>query len=134
MTVKIGINGFGRIGRSVLRASLEGAYDDVAIVAVNDLGDLETNCHLLNYDSVHGRMSPQAMIEGDKIVVGEHKIRFSAEPNPEAIDWNDVDIVLECTGIFTQRDKAALHLRENVKNMLLSQLLRVVLISQQSMA
>ena len=120
MTVKIGINGFGRIGRSVLRASIEGAYDDVAIVAVNDLGDLETNCHLLNYDSVHGRMSPQAIIEGDKIVVGEHKIRFSAEPNPEAIDWNDVDIVLECTGIFTQRDKAALHLRDNVKHVLVS--------------
>ena len=100
MTVKIGINGFGRIGRSVLRASIEGAYDDVAIVAVNDLGDLETNCHLLNYDSVHGRMSPQAIIEGDKIVVGEHKIRFSAEPNPAAIDWNDVDVVFECTGIL----------------------------------
>ena len=100
MTIKIGINGFGRIGRSVLRASLEAGYEDVQITAVNDLGDLDTNCHLLNYDSVHGRMTPQAVVEDGKIVAGGQTIRFSAEPNPAAIDWNDVDVVFECTGIL----------------------------------
>ena len=120
MKLKVGINGFGRIGRSVLRAAVEGQYSDIEIVAINDLGDIDTNCHLLNYDSIHGRLNPAAQIIDGQLAVGPYHIRLTAERDPSAINWDGVDVVMECTGIFTNREKAALHLREHVKHVLIS--------------
>ena len=120
MAIKVGLNGFGRIGRSVLRAAVEKGNQDIEFVAINDLGDVETNCHLLNFDSVHGRLVPQAQVEDGKLVVGGHKIRLTAERDPSQIDWQGVDVVMECTGIFTERDQAALHLRDDMKRVLIS--------------
>ena len=120
MPIKVGLNGFGRIGRSVLRAAVETQNQDIEFVAINDLGDADTNCHLLNFDSVHGRLVPQASVVDGKLVVGGQTIRLSAERDPTAIDWSDVDVVMECTGIFTQKDKAALHLRDNVRHVIIS--------------
>lgn len=120
MAIKVGLNGFGRIGRSVLRAAVETNNQDIEFVAINDLGDVETNCHLLNFDSVHGRLLPEAEVKGGKLVVGNHTIRLSAERDPTQIDWSGVDVVMECTGIFTARDKAALHLRDDMKRVIIS--------------
>ena len=120
MTIKVGLNGFGRIGRSVLRAAVESGDQNIEFVAINDLGDGVTNCHLLNFDSVHGRLVPEARLEDGKLMIGNHAIRLSAERDPAQIDWRDVDVVMECTGIFTSRDKAALHLREDMKRVLIS--------------
>ncbi|MGC6517286.1 MAG: type I glyceraldehyde-3-phosphate dehydrogenase [Candidatus Puniceispirillaceae bacterium] len=120
MSLKVGLNGFGRIGRSVLRAAVEEARQDIEFVAINDLGDVETNCHLLNFDSVHGRLRPEAHVQDGNLVVGSHNIRLSAERDPAKIDWRGVDVVMECTGLFTSRDKAALHLHDDVKKVLIS--------------
>ena len=120
MAIKVGLNGFGRIGRSVLRAAVEASNQDIEFVAINDLGDVETNCHLLNFDSIHGRLLPEATVEGGKLVVGAHSIRLSAERDPSKIDWSGVDVVMECTGIFTSREQAAMHLRENVSRVIIS--------------
>ena len=120
MTIKVGLNGFGRIGRSVLRAAVETHNQEIEFVAINDLGDAKTNCHLLNFDSVHGRLLPEAHVADGKLVAGHHKIRLSAERDPAAIDWSGVDIVMECTGLFTQKDKAALHLRDHVRHVIVS--------------
>ncbi len=120
MAVKLAINGFGRIGRNVLRAIVENDRTDVEVVAINDLGPVETNAHLLRYDSVHGRFPGTVTVKGDTIDLGRGPIRVTAERDPKALPWSDVDVALECTGIFTARDKAALHLENGSKRVLVS--------------
>src|ERR1700729_3751877 len=122
MVAKVAINGFGRIGRLVLRAILESGRKDIEVVAINDLGPVETNAHLLRYDSIHGRFPHKVKVEGDTMVVDGHKIKVSAERDPTKLPWKelDVDVALECTGIFTARDKAAAHLQAGAKRVLVS--------------
>lgn len=120
MTIKVAINGFGRIGRNVLRAIAESGRTDIEVIAINDLGPVETNAHLLHFDSVHGRF-PGSVSHGDGwIDAGRGKVRVTALRNPEDLPWADVDVALECTGIFTARDKAALHLKNGSKRVLVS--------------
>jgi len=118
--VKVAINGFGRIGRNVLRGIIESGRTDIEVVAINDLGPVETNAHLLRYDSVHGRFPATVTVDGDTIDVGRGPIRVTAIRNPEDLPWSDVDVALECTGIFTARDKAAIHLKNGSKKVLIS--------------
>jgi glyceraldehyde 3-phosphate dehydrogenase len=122
MAVKVGINGFGRIGRNVLRAIYESGRKDIDVVAVNDLGPVETNAHLMRYDSVHGRFPHEVKVDGDTISVGSEKFKVYAERDPAKLPWGElgVDIVMECTGIFTARDKAAIHLSAGAKRVLVS--------------
>ena len=120
MTVKVAINGFGRIGRNVLRGIIESGRTDIEVVAINDLGPVETNAHLLRYDSVHGRFPGEVTVSGNSIDLGRGPIMVTAERDPAALPWGDVDIALECTGIFTARDKAALHLKNGSKRVLVS--------------
>jgi len=122
MTVKVAINGFGRIGRNVLRAIVESGRKDIQVVALNDLGSVETNAHLMRYDSVHGRFPGVVKVDGDSINVGTGPIKVLAMRNPAELPWGalDVDIVMECTGIFTARDKAAIHLQGGAKRVLVS--------------
>ena len=120
MTVTVAINGFGRIGRCVARALLETGRDDVEIVAVNDLGPAETNAHLLKYDSVHGTLNEDIRVEDNTLIVGNRKIRVSAERDPSKLNWSDVDVALECTGIFTKREAAAQHLNNGSRKVLVS--------------
>ena len=101
MAVKVAINGFGRIGRNVLRAIIESGRNDIEVVAINDLGPVETNAHLLRYDSVHGRFPATVTVNGDSIDVGRGPIRVTAIRNPADLPWGDVDVVMECTGIRT---------------------------------
>src|ERR1700692_5127294 len=112
MAVKVAINGFGRIGRNVLRAIAESGRRDVEVVAINDLGPVETNAHLLRFDSVHGRFPGEVTVKGDTISVGNGAIRCTAERDPAKLPWQElgIDIALECTGIFISKDKAAAHL------------------------
>ena len=109
MTVKVAINGFGRIGRNILRAIVESGRTDIQVVAINDLGPVETNAHLLRFDSVHGRFPSEVSVDGDNIVVDGQKIRVTAIKNPAELPHRDlgVDIALECTGIFTAKEKAS---------------------------
>jgi glyceraldehyde 3-phosphate dehydrogenase len=120
MTVKVAINGFGRIGRNVLRAIIESGREDIEVVAINDLGPVETNAHLVRYDSVHGRFPGTVTVSGDTIDVGRGPIKVTAERDPKALPWKDVDIALECTGIFTDRAKAAMHLENGSKRVIVS--------------
>ena len=120
MTVKVGINGLGRIGRNVLRAIIESGRTDIEVVAINDLGPVETNAHLLRYDSVHGRFPGTVTVAGDTIDAGRGPIRVTAIRDPRELPWADVDIAMECTGIFTARDKAATHLENGSKRVLVS--------------
>jgi glyceraldehyde 3-phosphate dehydrogenase len=120
MTVKVAINGFGRIGRNVLRAIVESGRDDIEVVAINDLGPVETNAHLMRYDSVHGRFPGTVTVDGDTMDVGRGPIKVTAERDPKALPWGDVDVALECTGIFTDRAKAALHLENGSKRVIVS--------------
>jgi len=125
MTVKIAINGFGRIGRLVLRAACESARDDVEFVAINDLGSVEANAHLLRYDSVHGRFPGEVIVEGDSITIKAHgktwgPIKVTSERDPSKLAWSGVDIAAECTGIFTARDKASLLLGTGARKVLIS--------------
>ena len=122
MTVKVAINGFGRIGRNVLRAIVESGRTDIEVVAINDLGPVETNAHLLRFDSVHGRFPHLVTVEGDTIDVGRGPIRVTAVKDPATLPHGElgVDIALECTGIFTARDKAAAHLKAGAKRVLVS--------------
>ena len=122
MTVKVAINGFGRIGRNVLRAIVESGRKDIQVVAVNDLGPVETNAHLLRFDSVHGRFPHDVKVSGDTIDVGFGPIKVTAIRNPAELPHKamGVDIALECTGIFTARDKAAAHLEAGAKRVLVS--------------
>ena len=120
MTVKVGINGFGRIGRNVLRGILEAERKDIEVIAINDLGPVETNAHLLQFDSVHGRFPGTVEVVEGGIDAGSGTILVTAERDPAKLPWDDVDIALECTGIFTDRDKAALHLQNGAKRVLVS--------------
>jgi glyceraldehyde 3-phosphate dehydrogenase len=122
MSVRVAINGFGRIGRNILRAIVEAERNDIEVVAVNDLAPVETNAHLLRYDSVHGRFPADVKVEGDAIRVGNGMIRVTAIKDPTTLPWKalDVDIALECTGIFTSKDKAKAHLDAGAKRVLVS--------------
>ena len=120
MSVKVAINGFGRIGRNILRAVIEANRTDIEVVAINDLGSVETNAHLLQYDSVHGRFPAQVSHSNSHLNAGQGDIRVTALRNPADLPWGDVDVVLECTGIFTDRDKAAIHLDNGARRVLVS--------------
>jgi len=120
MTIKIAINGFGRIGRGVLRALIENGVGDVEVVAINDLSPPETIAHLLKYDSVHGRLKTRVRVDDGDLVVGTQRIRLTAIRNPADLPWQDVDVAYECTGLFTDRDKAAQHLQNGSKRVLIS--------------
>jgi glyceraldehyde 3-phosphate dehydrogenase len=122
MGVRIAINGFGRIGRNVLRSVVESGRQDVEIVAINDLGPVETNAHLLRFDSVHGRFPAEVKVEGDSIVINGKPIKVTAIRNPAELPHSalNIDIAMECTGIFTARDKAALHLDAGAKRVIVS--------------
>jgi glyceraldehyde 3-phosphate dehydrogenase len=120
MTTKVAINGFGRIGRNVLRAIIESGRTDIEVVAINDLGPVETNAHLLRYDSVHGRFPATVTVKGSTIDVGRGPMQVTAVRAPAELPWQGVDIALECTGIFTDREKAAAHLQNGSKRVLIS--------------
>src|SRR5215475_10401364 len=113
MAIKVGINGYGRIGRNILRALYEGKRNgEVQIVALNDLGDAQTNVHLTRYDTVHGKFHGEVAVDGDAMTVNGDRIRVCAERNPASLPWKDlgIDVVLECTGLLTTKEKAAAHL------------------------
>ncbi|QFU08990.1 Glyceraldehyde-3-phosphate dehydrogenase [Rhodobacteraceae bacterium THAF1] len=120
MAVKVAINGFGRIGRNVLRGIIESGRTDIEVIAINDLGPVETNAHLLRYDSVHGRFPATVTTGDDWIDVGRGKIKVTAIRDPKELPWDGVDIALECTGIFTSREKAAMHLENGSDRVLVS--------------
>ena len=122
MKVRIAINGFGRIGRNVVRAIYESGRKDIDVVAINDLGPVETNAHLLRYDSVHGRFPHEVTVKGDTIGIGSDSFKVTASKDPAQLPWKDlgIDIVLECTGIFTAKDKASAHLAAGAKRVLIS--------------
>ena len=120
MAITAAINGFGRIGRNVLRALIEEGRDDIDIVAINDLGPVETNAHLLQYDSVHGRFPAKVSVGENSIDVGRGSIQVTAERNPADLPWKDVDIVLECTGIFTSKEACQAHLENGAGKVLIS--------------
>lgn len=123
MPLKLAINGYGRIGRNILRALYESGHrKQMQIVAINDLGDVKTNAHLTRYDSVHGKFPGEVKIEGNDLVVNGDKIRVCAEKDPAKLPWGElgVDIVLECTGFFTEKSKAAAHLTAGAKKVIIS--------------
>lgn len=122
MAVRVAINGFGRIGRNVLRAIIESGRTDIEVVAINDLGPVETNAHLLRFDSVHGRFPHTVTVDGDTINVGRGPIKVTAVRDPAQLPHKElgIDIALECTGIFTSKDKAAAHLAAGAKRVLVS--------------
>jgi glyceraldehyde 3-phosphate dehydrogenase len=120
MAVKVAINGFGRIGRNVLRGIIESGRTDIEVVAINDLGPVETNAHLLRYDSVHGRFPAEVKVAGNTIDVGRGPIEVTAIRNPADLPWAHVDVVLECTGIFTSKEKCQPHLENAASRVLIS--------------
>ena len=122
MAARVAINGFGRIGRNILRAIVESGRKDIDVVALNDLGPAETNAHLLRFDSVHGRFPAEVKVDGDALVVDGRKIRVTAIRNPAELPHRElgIDIALECTGLFTTRDKAAAHLEAGARRVLVS--------------
>ena len=122
MSVKVAINGFGRIGRNILRCIIENKNDSIKVVGINDLGPVETNAHLLKFDSVHGILNKDVIINGSDLDVGTGTIKVTSERNPENLPWKelDVDVVLECTGIFTSKEKAQQHITAGAKKVLIS--------------
>ncbi|PIE16995.1 MAG: type I glyceraldehyde-3-phosphate dehydrogenase [Rhodobacterales bacterium] len=120
MTVTLGINGFGRIGRATLLHIMEAARDDVQVVKLNASGPIETNVHMLKYDSVHGRYGGEIKVEGDTMDLGRGPIKVFSTYNPEELDWSGVDVVLECTGQFNDGVKSSVHLRHGAKKVLIS--------------
>ena len=120
MSVKVAINGFGRIGRNILRASVENNRKDIEVVAINDLGSPEMNLHLLKYDSVHGRFPFDLSLHKNYLKVNSTEIEITAEKDPAKLPWSEVDVALECTGIFTDKEKASLHLNNGSKKVLIS--------------
>ena len=120
MAVKVAINGFGRIGRNILRAIIESGRTDIQVIAINDLGPVETNAHLLRFAAVHGRFPATVTTGEDWIDVGRGPMRVTALKNPADLPWGDVDIVLECTGIFTTKEKCLPHLENGSKRVLIS--------------
>jgi len=121
MALRVAINGFGRIGRLILRAIVESGRRDIEIVNVNDLGPVETNAHLLRYDSVHGRFPASVSVDGNYMIAAGHKIKVTAERDPAQLPHKelDVDIAMECTGIFTSKDKASAHLKAGAKRVII---------------
>jgi glyceraldehyde 3-phosphate dehydrogenase len=122
MAVRVAINGFGRIGRNIVRAIFESGRKDIDVVAVNDLGPVETNAHLLRYDSVHGRFPHEVAVSGDTISIGKEKFKVTAIKDPAQLPWKElgVDIALECTGIFTSKEKASAHITAGAKRVIVS--------------
>ena len=123
MAIKVAINGYGRIGRNILRAIYEsGRNKEIQIVAINDLGNCETNAHLTRYDSVHGKFSGEVVVDGDYMNVNGDKIRILAERDPSKLPWKEmgVDVVHECTGLFTSKEKAGAHLKGGAKKVIIS--------------
>ena len=120
MTITVGINGFGRIGRCTLAHIAGSARNDVQVVAINATGPIETNAHLLKYDSVHGRFGGSVRVEGSSLDLGRGPIRVMSSYDPQTLDWGGVDVVLECTGHFRSRDKASAHLAAGAKKVLIS--------------
>ena len=123
MTIRVGINGFGRIGRNILRALYEsGRTGEIRIVAINDLGDAETNAHLTRYDTAHGRFPGEIEVDGDHLVVNGDRIAVLAERDPAKLPWRElgVDVVHECTGLFASKDKAGKHLEGGAKKVIIS--------------
>lgn len=120
MSVKIAINGFGRIGRGVMRAMIENNVSDMEVVAINDLASPESLANLLKYDSIHGRLKADVQVQGDVLMVNGSPIRLTAIRNPAELPWSDVDIAFECTGLFTSREKASLHLENGSRKVLIS--------------
>jgi glyceraldehyde 3-phosphate dehydrogenase (phosphorylating) len=122
MPIKVAINGYGRIGRSILRALYESGRDDLQVVAINDLGDIEVNSHLTQYDTAHGRFPGEVSVAGDCMLVNGDRIRVFSEPDPFNLPWAElgVDVVHECTGMFTQREQAELHLKSGAGKVLIS--------------
>ena len=122
MAVRVAINGFGRIGRNIVRAIFESGRKDIDVVAVNDLGPVETNAHLLRYDSVHGRFPHEVTVSGDTISIGKEKFKVTAIKDPAQLPWKElgVDIALEYTGIFTSKEKASAHLTAGAKRVIVS--------------
>ncbi len=123
MAIKVAINGYGRIGRNILRAIYEsGRTDEVQVVAVNDLGDSHTNAHLTQYDTAHGRFPGDVHVDGEYMVVNGDKIRVLGERDPAQLPWDEmgIDVVLECTGVYASKDKAALHLEGGAKKVIIS--------------
>ena len=123
MSIKIAINGYGRIGRNVLRAIYEEGYrGDLQVVAVNDLGDTETNAHLTKYDTVHGKFPGTVVVEGDQMIVNGDKIKVCSERDPSKLPWKEmeVDVVFECTGIFRTKEKAMAHINAGAKKVMIS--------------
>ncbi len=122
MSVRVAINGFGRIGRNILRAIVESTRNDIIVVGINDLGPVETNAHLLRYDSVHGKFPEDVHINGNNLDVGQGPIKVTSIRDPKDLPWKelDVDIAMECTGIFTSREKASMHLQAGARRVLVS--------------
>lgn len=123
MTIKVAINGYGRIGRNILRAHYEsGKKNDIQIVAINDLGNAESNAHLTRYDTAHGKFPGTVVVVGDNMIVNGDKIRVFAQRNPADIPWGElgVDVVLECTGFFTSKEKASAHIKSGAKKVIIS--------------
>ncbi len=122
MSVRVAINGFGRIGRNILRAIVESARDDIIVVGINDLGPVETNAHLLRYDSIHGKFPEDVKVSGTDLDVGQGPIKVTSIRDPRDLPWKelDVDIAMECTGIFASREKASMHLDAGAKRVLVS--------------
>ncbi len=122
MTIRVAINGYGRIGRNILRAHYEGKKHDLQIVAINDLGNAQTNAHLTRYDTVHGKFPGTVVVDGEAMVVNGDRIQVCAKRNPAELPWKDlkVDVVLECTGLFTSKEKASAHLAAGAKKVIIS--------------
>ncbi len=122
MTIKVAINGYGRIGRNIMRALYESGRDDIKIVAINDLGDANTNAHLTQYDTAHGRFNGDVSVDGDDMIINGDRIKVLAERDPAKLPWGDlgVDIVLECTGFFASKEKASAHLQGGAKKVIIS--------------
>ena len=122
MSVRVAINGFGRIGRNILRAIVESARDDIIVVGINDLGPVETNAHLLRYDSIHGKFPVDVKVSGNDLDVGQGPIKVTSIRDPKDLPWKelDVDIAMECTGIFASREKASMHIDAGAKRVLVS--------------
>ncbi len=122
MTIRVAINGYGRIGRNILRALYESGNRDIQIVAINDLGDAQTNAHLTRFDTAHGRFKGEVTVDGDSLVVNGDRIKVCAVRNPADLPWGElkVDVVLECTGLFTSKEKASAHLKAGAKKVVIS--------------
>src|SRR5580692_4668953 len=122
MSVRVAINGFGRIGRNILRAVAEAERDDIEVIAINDLAPVETNAHLLRFDTVHGRFPGEVTVKGDTISCGNGAIRVTAVKDPTQLPWKElgIDVALECTGIFTSKEKASAHLQAGARRVLVS--------------